>query len=297
MIKRIILSALLALFLLFTACTSQENTMRIKVAYMSDSLSRSIEFKQYNILECEGEELVRTVLKYVLTQPQDENMESVFPRNTTIESVTFHDEYVGNNNIAAVELGGSYDTLTGIDKTIGDYCIVLSLCALENVDGVVITSDSLPGGLTSGILRPSDVILTSSSLRITQHTLKLHHPSPENPSKLMVTETTAVATVDTPLTEVVIRELIKLSEQGEVEFINRDTQIISSYIDKDICYLNLSGDFTQLFLRTEDGKNLTVESVVNSLCELEEIDAVSFLIDGRYITDEAGVPRDPIKPS
>ena len=43
------------------------------------------------------------------------------------------------------------------------------------------------------------------------------------------------------------------------------------------------------------GENLTIRAVANSICEMEEIEAVQFLINGNVFVGEDGILSKPIE--
>ena len=55
-----------------------------------------------------------------------------------------------------------------------------------------------------------------------------------------------------------------------------------------ICYVNLSQDFVSKHSGGEMAEKLTIYSIVNSLCELDHIDKVQFLIEGKKVDQFKG---------
>ena len=84
-----------------------------------------------------------------------------------------------------------------------------------------------------------------------------------------------------PLERFVVDELIA-GPSGQVEglypSINPQTSVLSINSKDGVCYVNLSGDF--LIPYGNVPTNISVYAIVNSLCELPNIDKVQILVDG-----------------
>ena len=292
-----IMLCIAAITLLLSSCDGKQDQMMIKAAYMASSGEESIQLIDRSIDHAEGEALYRAVIETIIKSPNDERYTSVFPTNTTVEKVNFYDTYGNYSGVVVATMGGGYQDLEGIDKTIADYCIVMSICELEGVSGVVICCEQLPSIIAAKVMQPEDIIMNAKSLRTTQYTVSLWYPSAEKKGELEQTEKTVVATVDTEAAEIVFRALMSISTESDgVRFINSATNVLSVNIEKGICYLNLSEEFMKFFCYSPDGENLTVRAIVNSLCELEEVDAVQFVIDGRFVSyEENKLMSDPIE--
>lgn len=81
---------------------------------------------------------VEGLLTLVLSPPQGEDLVNVIPEVVTLRQWTLE------NGLLTVDFSGSYGILSGIELTLADYCVVLTLTQLEEVDAVVITADGEP---------------------------------------------------------------------------------------------------------------------------------------------------------
>lgn len=290
------LICIMALLFILTSCSTGRNTMTVKAAYMTDQGEESIQLITRTIKRTEGEELYRAIIEELIKSPEDERYTSVFPASTTVEDVKYYEAYGNYSGVIVAVLGGGYKYLEGIDKTIADYCIVMSMCELDGVSGVVVYSEEIPSVLASNVLDPEDIIMNASALRTAQYNLNLWYPSNTRLGALDQMEKTVVATVDTDEAEVIFRALLDISTSSEnIKFIDSATSVISSNIEKNICYLNLTDDFLRYFHYSPMGENLTIRAVANSICEMEEIEAVQFLINGNVYIGEDGILSKPIE--
>lgn len=77
-------------------------------------------------------DVVEGLLQAILTGPESETLTGVIPASVSLRGWTLY------NGLLTVDLSGSYSTLSGIDLTLADYSIVLTLTQLEEVEAVMI---------------------------------------------------------------------------------------------------------------------------------------------------------------
>ena len=80
-----------------------------------------------------GTEAVEGLLQAILSGPESETLTNVIPASVSLRGWSLQ------NGLLIVDLSGSYGTLSGIDLTLADYSIVLTLSQLEEVEAVMIT--------------------------------------------------------------------------------------------------------------------------------------------------------------
>lgn len=75
------------------------------------------------------------LLTLLLAEPEGEGLARAIPKGVTLRKWSEH------NGLLTVDFSGGYGTLSGIDLTLADYSVVLTLTQLEGVDTVMITVD------------------------------------------------------------------------------------------------------------------------------------------------------------
>ena len=97
---------------------------------------------------------VRLLVNALLNGPSQEGLASPFPAHTALNSWSL------DEGLLTVDLTEHYGDLAGIDLTLADYCLTLTLCQLDRVDRVCIT---VAGGQLAyrdhDILEPSEVMV------------------------------------------------------------------------------------------------------------------------------------------
>ncbi len=96
------------------------------------------------------------LLTALLEEPARQNLRTPFPPGVELHSWTLDKE-----GILHVNLSEEYGGLSGMDLTLADYSIALTLCQLDTVKGVSITVETniIPFRYHQ-LLRPEDVFLT-----------------------------------------------------------------------------------------------------------------------------------------
>jgi len=91
------------------------------------------------------------------------------------------------------------------------------------------------------------------------------------------------------LEEVIIKELIKgPQEQGHNKTVPKEAKLLSVSVVDNIAYVNFSKEFSTKHWGGSTGETHTLMSVTNSLCELEGIEKVQFLLEGDKMATLAG---------
>ena len=86
------------------------------------------------------------------------------------------------------------------------------------------------------------------------------------------------------LPQTIVEELVKgPAEQGHFPTLPKTTRVLSLEVQQGIAYVNLSGDFERDYPGGTTGEAMALGSVIRSLTELENINAVQFLIEGKKV--------------
>ncbi len=167
------------------------------------------------------------------------------------------------------------------------YAIVKSLCQIDDVDSVLVTVEGeeivASDGTIIGYLSDDDIDLVTDTKTKDSKILKLYFAD-ANEDKLVSEKRTIKITDTMPVEQYVVNELIKGAESKSLRnIIASDTELISAQTTDDTCFVNFKSGFVEK--NTGNGKNeeLIIYSIVNSLCEIDNVDFVQFLVDGKKI--------------
>jgi germination protein M len=78
---------------------------------------------------------VEALLDLLLAEPAQEGLARTIPQGTAVRSWSQKD------GVVTVDFSSRYGTLSGVELTLADYSVVLTLTQVEGVEGVVITAD------------------------------------------------------------------------------------------------------------------------------------------------------------
>ena len=158
------LAALLAALVLLAACGGREDREEqdFVLYYLLEGEpvhGSALDWEPYPGEADPGPEELLTAL---LAGPAQEGLASPFPRGVSLLSWDWDEEEPG---VLRITLSEQYGALTDISLTLADYCIVLTLSQLEEVEGVEIRSGGHSAGYRSHqTLRADEALLWDSSI-------------------------------------------------------------------------------------------------------------------------------------
>ncbi len=198
---------------------------------------------------------------------------------TKLKSVTIKDE------IATVDFSKEFSNYDDLKNILAPTAVAKTLCSLDFISGVNILVDGAGvlgnDGTPIGIIMESDIVNGRLPTQANAKTLILYFADetgeglkPERREVLLP----AAGTVE----KAVVEELIAGPEMsGNISIIPGETKVLSVETKNNVCFVNLSKEFVDRYQGGTAGELLTVYSIVNSLTELETVQSVQFLIEGK----------------
>ena len=216
------------------------------------------------------EELAQRLLERLLADAPDAGVRAPMPGGTTLLSLSVL------GNWARVDFSRQYARLAGIDLTLADYCVTLTLTQLDGVNAVSITSGGreLPYRETQ-TLTAADPLLSMREDALRPITVSLYFLDP----------TSGALRVEK-------RALALYEGQTRVNALPEEFTVLSARVEEGTCYLNLPSD-ADLGISPRQ----TVESLVLSLCSLDTVERVQIVVDGEIAAQLNGVNvGEPLTP-
>lgn len=198
---------------------------------------------------------------------EDEN--SPLPAGTTLRSVEL------SGSTAYVDLGGPYGYLSGVDLSIADYCITLSLTQLTGVYAVRTLADGRELQQRSKqVFLAGDALLSSMDDVVRTLTAKLYFPDETGemvPEERLLTQYEGESTA-----QVVLAALIEGPERdGLLPLLPEDFVGMTARVESGVCHLNIPADAIG---RIGDD---AVAAIIRSLMSAEGIREVQLYADGQ----------------
>ena len=184
----------------------------------------------------------------------------------------------------SVDLSREYEQLVGVERTIADYCITLSLMQLDGIYAVRLTVNGLlPEGRTNGVYTSAEVLLTSPEDIVRTVKVTLYFPTGRGTltgeeRRLTVYEGETVA-------QAVVKALAERpmdSYAGSEQLLPEGFAVLDTKVEDGTCYLNLAGSVTALLPEDNAEQEQMIQGLVDSLCSLEDVSQVQLMVDGEY---------------
>lgn len=273
----------LALLLSLCACTVEENAAAdggymLWFAVARDSKRNDSAAVYREMREWSNAPSAYGLIAALLRGPQSEDLYSPFPPNTSLNFLLTEGE------TAWVDLSEEYASLSGVDLTIADYCIALTLCQLPEIESVKITvkGESIQDR-NRQTLREGDVLLSGIEEEPDTFLAALYFPD-SSEKALTVEYRQVVRAEDQDAVDVVMEELL----HGPMEGIGSrsmptGTRARSLAVSDGICYVDLSREFVTNAPQTAEEAGLMLYALVNTLCVRSGVSQVQLLIEGERV--------------
>lgn len=275
--------ALLAALVAFASCakSSQEDEESGYALYFLSDLdasgggdaiaASSVRFTPDETMSTE--DCVRALMELLLAGPDEAALHSPIPEGTALRSLKV------SGRRAEIDLSAQYARLSGIDLSLADYCITLTLSQLPNVNAVSITANGseLPYRKTQ-VLLSADTLLSSRESGLRPITVQLYFLDSETGELRAEQQTLALYEGQTR-----VNALLEALAQGPeddslLSLLPEDFSVISSRIENGVCYLSIPANVS---LPEDEGtRALLFGSLEKSILSLSGVDEVQILIEG-----------------
>ena len=218
------------------------------------------------------------IMELLLGGCTDKDFICPVPKGTAVNSCTV------TGGTVSVDLSREYEQLVGVERTIADYCITLSLMQLDGIYAVRLTVNGLlPEGRTNGVYTSAEVLLTSPEDIVRTVKVTLYFPTGSGTltgeeRRLTVYEGETVA-------QAVVKALAERpmdSYAGSEQLLPEGFAVLDTKVENGTCYLNLAGSVTALLPEDSTDQERMIQGLVDSLCSLEDVSQVQLMVDGEY---------------
>lgn len=183
-----------------------------------------------------------------------------------------------------LDLSQPYGDLVGIDLTLADCCLALTMTQLAGVEQVRITVNGreLPER-DRQVFSPQDV-MRSGEAELRQVTACLYFRRAGGEDLGFERRRLQLNREDSAAQAVIQALLAGPQEEGLEGLLPGDLEVLGVRVERGMCTLNLSGAFTQHIPDSREEQLLVVVSLAESLCSLEEVEQVRLLVEGQRLT-------------
>ena len=247
--------------------------------YFMNEAETSIESEIREIKHSDPNRLPENVIIQLMRGPEEKRHKRLISKDTKLLHL------INEEGRISVDLSSEFLNSNSARNMQAVYSIVKSLCSIDGVTSVRVTvrGEGIPttDGKTLGYLTAEDINLSTDVNTSETNEITLYFAKRDG-NKLYKTSRTVRVADQQPLEYYIVSGLIKgPSEKGYEPVINKKTELISVDTEEDICFVNLGSDFVER--NNGEKAQLAVYSIVNSLTELESINRVQFLIEGKKV--------------
>lgn len=278
-----LLSAVLLLFT--TACSNTSPTDPVSEGFPVYFLAPADTVKGSDAMQCSMEPLsfpagtsledqATAITERVLTGSSDGLLHSPFPSDTQLVSITVRDRRV------YVDLSGSFARLDGVALTLADYCLTLSLSAIDGIESVTITSSGrMLAQQPRQVFRERDVILSTKDSGLQMVKVLLYFAD-ENGALIAEPRVLEIYEGETQS-----GNLLAALQEGPISeelfpVIPERFTISSIKVEDGICRINLPAHSLNSLPDDEHSQELILHSLTRSLYSLDSIREIHFSADG-----------------
>lgn len=230
------------------------------------------------------EDTLMTTLNTLKEGPKTEGALASIPTDIEFQSVALV------NDVAIVDVSSAYFKMSDTEEVICRSSMVWTLTSLDFVEGVSITVDGQPlrssSGDELGMMDRSNVIINGEiSAETTEYAILSLYFANTQKTDLVVEERVVEVNANQAREKTIVEQLIAgPQKEGLQRTIPIETKIRDVTTTNDgTCYVDLTKDFVAKHSGGETEEILTVYSIVNSLCELDYVKKVQFLVGGEKL--------------
>lgn len=257
---------------------SDDFTTELDLYYLNES-STSIQAEKHKLSYNDSSELANLVLEELSKKPSDSKNSRVINKHTDWE-ITYNAPKL---NVDFTEDFLSADPSRNLLAT---YAVVKSLCRLDGILSVKVTVNGndiiAPDNTPIDYLSDKDINLESDTHTSENRVLKLYFST--NDARLLPEYRTVKLSDTITLEHYIVSELIKgPTEKNLSPTLSSDTMVISAESADGTAYINMSQSFIDKNSGTPDKEQRAVYSIVNSVCEVSNVNDVQILIEGKKV--------------
>ena len=288
--------SVLALLLALSGCAAAPGQEEGPVLWFTGDLSdwENSSYSAMDTVSYGGDLSVEAMMNALLAGPdRDSGLTSPFPAGTRLLGWK-----LDADGLLWVDLSDDYGSLAGIRLTLADYCITMTLSQLTGVERVSVTvSGRQLSYRYRQELEPGQVVLSGAEERPVEKSAVLYFPRAAGRGLGFETRVFQV-TEDDVFADVVTRALLDGPREEELtSVIPEGTQLISAKVEDGVCVLDFSKELLDGMPEGAEGQTMLIYSIVNTLGNLESVDAVRFQVEGEDLTAYGAVELPgPLEP-
>lgn len=269
------------IFCFLPGCNGKE-TEKISVYFKSKN--ENVLTEETRKMEVDSKTTAKDRAKFAISQlikgPLKEAGEALLPKETKLLKIAIE------NNVATINMSEQFSEVKGTKALLLRLSFVSTLCAIDGIDGIVIQVNGSPivsetTGKEFGVLSGENIAFnTDDTVSEAEQTIALYFPE-KNGDKLGVERRRVKVQNSLSLEKTVINELLKGTKNDKLtRSLSEDVKLLGIETKDNVCFVNFSSEFVSKTSSGSLATTLALYSVVNTLCELENVQSVQVLVNG-----------------
>ena len=188
-----------------------------------------------------------------------------------------------SGSTVTVDFSSAYGQLSGMDLTIADYCIALSLVQIPGIYTVRITVNGRELSYRDkNYFRADDVLFTSPEDVVRNMAVQLYFPGNTG----LVAEERILTVYEGQSPAGAVLDALRSGPVGEglQPLLPEGFAVLSARVEENTCYLNLSADCEGVLPAETAAQRQLISGVVRSLCSVRGVRQVQILVEGERRT-------------
>lgn len=263
--------------LIFAGCSGKDGKYEV---YFKDRQENKLNVEKREFKDDDTKALAKNLIAELIKGPQDEKNVALFPKETKLLGLAI------KNEVATINMSKEYLEPKGAGALLLRFSLVNTLCNIDGIKGIVIQVEGSPlisetTGKEFGVLSLSDVALDVNEQALREkEKITLYFPMKDGNALKKEIRMVEVQNTLSP-EKTVINELMKGTQLDEcTNAIPSPTKLLGIETKDNVCFVNFSSDFISRSGTSSLQTSLTLFSVVNSLCEVENVKSVQILVNG-----------------
>ena len=224
--------------------------------------------------ELSAQKQAQAAIEQLLGECEEDGFVSSIPEGTRLLSCSV------SGSLARVDFSAEYGQLSDMELTIADYCVALTLTQIEPIRMVriLVNGQELHRGHGSTLLA-GDALLTSTEDIVRTFAARLYFRGAEG--ELTGEDRLLTLYEGESRGAVILNALLTKPENTELESIlPQGFAAVSFRTENGLCVMNLPAADEELLPEESEAQLQIIQSMVRSLCSLDDVDAVQILVDG-----------------
>lgn len=229
-------------------------------------------------------ETVRAIVSRLLEGSGDGRLLSPLPEGTELIGIELRDRVI------YLDFSSHIGNLSGVDLTLADYCLTLSLTALDGVSAVRILSQGRPlGQQPKQLFYERDVLLSTRDDVLQTVTVTLFF---RNEAGALAGERRSLDLYEgQTLAENLVTALLEgPSDRALSAVIPEGFQVNTVRVEDGVCYVNLPASSLECLPEDEWSQQQILWSLADSLYSIEAIESIRFWSDSQELTRFGAIP-------